>query len=136
MCSLSWNRGGMVNRIRLILGLEAAIFIGAALIHFEVVLDGHYDREAGIAESVIAIVLLAGLLTSLLRPAATRRAGIIAQGFALVGTFVGVTLLLTVGPRTTLDIVIHLVMVIVLVIGLLFTVPASRRVSERVTTGI
>jgi hypothetical protein len=116
--------------------LEAAIFIGAALIHFEVVLDGYYDREAGIAESVIAIVLLAGLLTSLLRPAATRRAGIIAQGFALVGTFVGVTLLLTVGPRTTLDIVIHLVMVIVLVIGLLFTVPASRRVSERVTTGI
>jgi len=48
------------------------------------------------------------LLTSLLRPAATRQAGIIAQGFALAGTFVGVTLLLTVGPRTTLDIVIHL----------------------------
>ncbi len=119
----------MVNRIRLFLGLEAAIFIAAALIHFEVVLDGYYDREAGIAESVIAVVLLIGLLTSLLRPAGTRRAGILVQGFALVGTFVGVTLLVTLGPRTTLDIVIHLVMVIVLVIGLIFTVRTPRTVS-------
>jgi hypothetical protein len=126
----------MINRIRLLLGLEAAIFIAAALIHFEVLLDGYYDQGAGIAESVIAVVLLAGLLTSLVRPAATRRAGIIAQGFALVGTFVGVTLLLTVGPRTTLDIVIHLVMVIVLVTGLITTVRAPRTVSGRVTTGI
>ena len=58
----------MVNRIRLFLGLKAAVFIAAALIHFGGVLDGYNDREAGTAESVIAIVLLAGLLTSLLRP--------------------------------------------------------------------
>jgi hypothetical protein len=125
----------MLNRIRLFLGLEAAIFIVAALIHFEVVLDGYYDREAGIAESVIAVALLAGLLTSLLRPDMTRRAGIIAQGFALAGTFVGLTLLLTVGPRATLDLVIHLVMVLVLVIGLVTTVRAPT-VSGRLTTGI
>ena len=126
----------MVNRIRLFLGLAAAIFCAAALIHFEVILDGYDDRGAGIAESVIAVVLLAALLISLLRPSATRRAGIIAQGFALAGTFVGVTLLFTVGPRTTLDIVIHLVMVIVLVTGLIVTVRAPRTVSGRVTTGI
>jgi hypothetical protein len=126
----------MINRIRLFLGLEAAIFIAAALIHFEVVLDGYYDQGAGTAESIIAVVLLAGLLTSFLRPAVTRRAGIVAQGFALVGTFVGVTLLLTVGPRTTLDIVIHLVMVVVLVIGLVATLRAPRTVSGRVTMGI
>ena len=98
----------MVNRIRLFLGLEAAVFIAAALIHFGVVLDGYNDQEAGTAESVIAIVLLAGLLTSLLRPDWTRRAGILVQGFALVGTFVGLTLLITLGPRTLLDISIHL----------------------------
>ncbi len=128
----------MVNRIRLFLGLEAAIFIVAALIHFEVVLDGYYDREAGIAESVIAIVLLAGLLTSLLWPAATRRAGIIAQGFALAGTFVGVTLSSPWAHGPLLDIVIHLVMVVVLVTGLHSTVRAhpaqfqggSQRVSD------
>jgi hypothetical protein len=73
------------------LGLEAAVFIAAALIHFGVVMDGYNDQEAGTAESVLAIVLLAGLLTSLLRPDWTRRAGILVQGFALVGTFVGLT---------------------------------------------
>ena len=99
----------MVNHIRLFLGLEAAVFIAAALIHFGVVLDGYNDQEAGTAESVIAIVLLAGLLTSLLRPDWTRRAGILVQGFALVGTFVGLTLLVTLGPRTLLDIAIHVV---------------------------
>jgi len=71
--------------------LEAAVFIAAALIHFGVVMDGYNDQEAGTAESVLAIVLLAGLLTSLLRPDWTRRAGILVQGFALVGTFVGLT---------------------------------------------
>ena len=126
----------MVNRIRLFLGLEAAVFIAAALIHFGVVLDGYNDQEAGTAESVIAIVLLAGLLTSLLRPDWTRRAGILVQGFALVGTFVGLTLLVTLGPRTVLDIAIHVVMVVLLVIGLIVTVraPATfQGMSHRVT---
>jgi uncharacterized membrane protein YeaQ/YmgE (transglycosylase-associated protein family) len=126
----------MINRIRRFLGLEAAVFVAAAIIHFEVVLDGYADQEAGTAESVIAIVLLAGLLTSLLRPDWTRRAGILVQGFALVGTFVGLTLLVTLGPRTVLDIAIHVVMVAVLVLGLVVTVrtPATfRGVSHRVT---
>jgi hypothetical protein len=126
----------MVNRIRLFLGLEAAVFIAAALIHFGVVLDGYNDQEAGTAESVIAIVLLAGLLTSLLRPDWTRRAGILVQGFALVGTFVGLTLLVTLGPRSVLDVAIHVVMVVLLVSGLIVTVRASatfQGMSHRVT---
>jgi hypothetical protein len=75
----------------------------AALIHFEVILDGYLDREAGTAESIIAVVLLGGLSASLLRFAITRRAGILAQGFALAGTFVGVALLLSWahGPPST-----------------------------------
>ena len=48
----------MVNRIRLFLALEAAIFIMAALIDFEVILDGYLDQEAGTTESIIAVVLL------------------------------------------------------------------------------
>ena len=126
----------MVNRIRLFLALEAAIFIVAALIHFEVIFDGYLDREAGTAESIIALVLLGGLLASMMRPAVTRRAGLIAQVFALAGTFVGVTLLFAVGPRTTLDVFIHLLMVVVLVAGLLVTIRTPRSVSERVTSGI
>ena len=126
----------MVNRIRLLLALQAAIFIVAGLIHFEVILDGYLDREAGTAEGIIAVVLLGGLAASLLRPAVTRRAGIIAEGFALAGTFVGVTLLFTVGPRTTVDVVIHLLMVVVLLVGLIVTVRTPRPVSGRVTSGI
>ena len=57
-----------------------------------------------------------------MRPDWTRRAGILVQGFALVGTFVGLTLLITLGPRTLLDFSIHVVMVALLVIGLIVTV--------------
>ena len=126
----------MVDRIRLFLALESAIFIVAPLIHFEVILDGYPDREAGTAESIIAVVLLAGLSASLFRPAITRRAGILSQGFALAGTFVGLMLLFTVGPRTTLDLVIHVLMVVVLIAGLIVTVRTPRSVSGRVTSGI
>jgi hypothetical protein len=126
----------MVNRIRRFLALEAAIFIVAALIHLEVIVDGYPDREAGTAESIIAVVLVGGLLASMLRPAVTRRAGLITQGFALAGTLIGVTLLFTLGPRTTLDVFIHLLMVVVLVVGLVVTVRIPRFVSGRVTSGI
>jgi hypothetical protein len=103
------------------LGLEAAIFFMAALIHFEVLFDGYPDREAGIAESVIGLVLLAGLIFATLVPNRTRLVALIVQGFALAGTFVGLTLLFTIGPITSLDLVIHLVMVAVLITGLVMT---------------
>jgi hypothetical protein len=50
---------------------------------------GYEHRQARIAESVIAAVLLAGLAWSWLRPAWTRRTGLAVQGFALLGTLVG-----------------------------------------------
>ncbi|MGH8952025.1 MAG: hypothetical protein ACRDX9_11425 [Acidimicrobiia bacterium] len=111
----------MIQQIRFFLGLEVLIFLSAALIHFDVLLGGYPDRSAGIAESVIAGVLLLGLIISLARPPSTRAAGLAAQIFALLGTFVGVTLLFVVGPRTTVDIVIHLVMVLALIAGLVVT---------------
>ncbi|MGH8872393.1 MAG: hypothetical protein ACRDWS_10490 [Acidimicrobiia bacterium] len=119
----------MTRRIRSFLGLQVLIFLLAALTHFEVLFDGYPDREAGIAESVIGGVLLAGLALTWIRPGwAARTTGILVQGFALLGTFVGVTLLFVVGPRTTLDLVIHLVMVLVLIIGLVVTMRAPSRV--------
>jgi peptidoglycan/LPS O-acetylase OafA/YrhL len=112
----------MIERIRLFLVLEIAVFVAAALVHFEVLADGYDDAGAGIAESVIAIVLLGGLLLSLVRPETTREACLVAQAFGLLGTLVGTTLLITVGPRTTLDIVFHVTMLVLLVIGLAVTV--------------
>lgn len=113
----------VTGRIRLFLGMAAAIFVIASLIHFGL-LEGYEDRGAAIAESVIALVLIAGLLASLARPDSTRRVGILALGFALAGTLVGSTLLLTVGPRTTLDVAIHLVMIVVVATGLIVALRA------------
>jgi hypothetical protein len=103
---------------------EAATFVVAALIHFGLFIRGYEHREASIAESVIAGVLLVGLVLTWVRPASTRAIGLAAQGFALVGTLVGIfTIAIGIGPRTVPDITYHVVIVIVLIYGL---VVASR----------
>ena len=115
----------MTRRIRVFLLLEAAAFAAAALVHFGVLVHGYEHRQARVAESVIALVLLAGLLLSWVRPALTREAGLAAQGFALLGTLVGVfTIIVGVGPRTLPDVVYHLGIVAVLVWGLMVALRA------------
>lgn len=113
----------MTRIIRLLMLFEALTFFIAAAIHFQILFDGYGHREAGTAESVIGCVLLIGLVVSLLRPFWTAAAGIWAQSFALLGTFVGIFMILIgVGPQTTADIVYHIGIVIVLVIGLTIAV--------------
>jgi hypothetical protein len=111
--------------IRLFMFLEAAAFIVAALIHAGLLVDGYEHREARIAESVIAVLLLAGLALTRIRPRSTRRAGLAAQAFALLGTLVGIfTIAIGAGPRTVADIVYHVGIVVVLVSGLAVAVRA------------
>jgi hypothetical protein len=114
----------MNRQIQLFLGVEVVIFLVAALTHFEVLFDGYADRGAAIAESVIGVVLVAGLVTASVRPASAPTVGIVVQAFALLGTFVGLVLLLAVGPSTLLDITFHLVMALVLITGLMVTIRA------------
>jgi hypothetical protein len=88
-------------------------------VHFGVLLRGHEHGKAGTAESVIAAVLLAGLAWTWIRPAAARAAGLAVQGFALLGTLVGLfTIAVGVGPRTVPDLAFHGGIVAVLVWGL------------------
>jgi hypothetical protein len=95
-------------------------------VHSGVLIDGYEHDDARIAESVIAVVLLAGLAWSWVRPAQTREAGIAAQGFALLGTFVGLfTIAIGVGPRTALDVVYHVAIVLVLIWGLRLAMRAT-----------
>jgi hypothetical protein len=109
---------------------EAVTFMAAALVHAGVLVDGYEHREARIAESVIAAVLLLGSTLAGLRPQWTRAAGLAAQGFALLGTLVGiVTIAVGIGPRTAPDVVYHAGIVIVLVFGL----AAAARARGRVT---
>lgn len=108
--------------VRWFLTAEAALFAIAALIHAGVLLRGYEHTSARNAESVIALVLAAGLALSAAAPERMRAIGFGAQGFALLGTFVGLfTIAIGVGPQSALDLILHAGMVTLLVIGLIAT---------------
>ena len=77
---------------------------------------------------MIGGTLLLGLVLTAFRPASTRAVGLAAQGFALLGTLVGIsTIAIGVGPRTVADITFHLAIVIVLVFGVIMAVRVNNR---------
>jgi hypothetical protein len=109
----------MAKTLRLFMLVEAATFIVAASIHAGLLIAGYAHREARIAETIIALVLLVGAALTWIRPMSARAAGLAAQGFALLGTLVGIfTIAIGIGPRSALDIVYHVTIVAVLVWGL------------------
>jgi hypothetical protein len=108
----------MTHAIRFFLLFEAAAFIVAALIHRGHILEGYGHQRAHIAESIIAAVLFGGLLLSLFMKDWTRNVAIVVQAFAILGTLVGIfTIIVGVGPRTVPDVVYHIAMMCVLVVG-------------------
>ena len=110
---------GEGRKLDLLLRFEILAFAAAALVHAGVLVDGYEHREAYTAETIIAVVLLAGLLIGGLRPRWAPRVVLAAQAFALLGTLVGVfTIVIGVGPRTVPDVVYHVLMVPVLAWGL------------------
>jgi hypothetical protein len=120
----------MKKTIRGFVLFECVAFMAAALTHFGVLVRGYEHHKAGTAESVIALVLLVGLLLTLIRPQSMRGIGLAVQGFALVGTLVGIfTIVIGIGPRTIPDITYHILIVAVLVWGLVTT--SRARQSER-----
>src|SRR5438046_3209097 len=105
--------------IRTSLLLESATFLSAAALHFGALFSGFAHGAAAAAEGVIASVLLGGLLATWIGPRTVRGIALTVQGFALIGTFVGLfTIAIGIGPRTGPDLVIHAIMVIELVWGL------------------
>jgi hypothetical protein len=109
----------MTSLVRTFLSVEAASFYAAALLHSGIVAAGHAHWKAATAESVIGTVLLLGLLWTVFSPGSSRAAGLGAQGFALLGTCVGVfTIIIGVGPRTPLDFALHAGFIALLITGL------------------
>ena len=116
----------MPRTIRFFLLIEAASFIAASLVHSGVLITGYEHQKARIAESVLAVVLLSAAVLTWVRPTWTRKAGLAAQGFALLGTLVGIfTIIVGVGPRTVPDVVYHITIVAVLVWGLVIAKQAD-----------
>ena len=115
----------MIRTIRVFLLVEAATFVLAAMIHFGALLEGYRHQQAGTAEAVIAVVLLAGLALTWSRSPWARRAAIGAQAFAILGVLVGLfTIAIGIGPRTALDIAYHVGILAVLIVGLAIAVRA------------
>jgi hypothetical protein len=113
-----------IRTFRRLLLFEAATFVMAASIHFGAFLSGYTHHKAGTAESVIAIVLLAGWALTWGNSSRARAAVIGAQAFGILGVCVGLfTIAIGVGPRTVLDVVYHLAILTTLAAGLV----AARR---------
>src|ERR1700716_2626037 len=111
--------GAPARTVRGFLALQVVIFLAAASMHFGLLLSGHVHRAAGTAESVIAIVLLAGLALTWAPPPWNGRAAVSAQTFGIFGTLVGlITIAIGVGPRTNVDLAAHGLMLVVLTSGL------------------
>ncbi len=111
-----------VQRVRSFLIVQTATFFAAASLHLGLLTPAYAFLAAAIPESLIGSVLLIGLAATWIRPATFRSFGIVAQGFALAGTFVGIFAILAgIGPRTVLDLAIHGTMVVELATGLIVT---------------
>ncbi|MGH2377689.1 MAG: hypothetical protein ACRDGT_04370 [Candidatus Limnocylindria bacterium] len=107
------------RKIRLFMLAEGVTFATVALVHAGVIPVGSLDPIASIAESVIAVVLLAAFGLTFISPARARAAGLGAQGFALAFTLVGTYFTLRFpGVSTMGDAVFHVVIVFVLLWGL------------------
>jgi hypothetical protein len=121
----------MSQTIRRFLLLQGVSFVIAASFHSGALVDGYEHREAAIAESIIAVVLLVGFGLTWVWPSRTRLIGIVAQAFALLGTSVGVFVIaIGVGPRTVPDIVYHVAIVVALIWGLVVAARAPADVTR------
>ncbi len=108
--------------IHLLLITEIIIFLLASLTHRGVIIHGYEHSRAWIAEGIICLVLLTGLIFTLFSPGGLKTISLAVQGFALFGTFVGIfTITIGIGPRTIPDYILHAVLVILLVWGIIET---------------
>jgi hypothetical protein len=118
---------GTIWRVRGFLLLQIAIFLALVSIHFGLLIGGYRHRNAGTTESVIAAVLVAGLLLTWTPPPWSRRAATAAQSFGILGVLLGLfTIALGIGPRTTLDLALSAGLLLTLVAGLAITLRKRR----------
>ena len=111
----------MNSVVRVILTVATVAFGLATLIHAGVLINGYEHHKAATAESIIAPVLALGFIATLLWPASIRNIALCVEGFALLGTSVGVFMIVIVIGRTVFDIVLHALLIAGLVAGLIVT---------------
>jgi len=108
--------------VRALILVQVVVFAAASLLHRGIPVSGFESPAAAIAEAIIAVVLAAGLALTWIARRRARAIALAVQAFALIGTGVGLFVILRGrGPSTPLDLVIHLAMVALLVAGLWLT---------------
>jgi hypothetical protein len=114
--------------VRGFLLVQIGMFLVLVAIHFGLLIDGYDHAAAGTSESVIAVVLIFGLLLTWTALPWSRRAATAAQSFGTLGVVVGLfTFALGIGPRTMVDLSLNLVLLLTLVVGLAVTRRAALR---------
>jgi peptidoglycan/LPS O-acetylase OafA/YrhL len=117
------------SRIAGLIGLVAFSLAVFSALHLSGTIPGqaksHGPSDAGIAEAVICVVLLAGLIFLLRSPGRGRTAAIAATGFAILGFAVGLTSTVEGGPA--IDLVYHLtgLPLLIVILILLVRTPAA-----------
>jgi hypothetical protein len=98
--------------------VELALFTFAALVHGGVIPGAETYPRVAVVETVVAVVLAAGVLMSFVSPAQTRPVALFTQAVALLGVVVGVvTIIMGLSPKTVGNIVVHAVMLITVALG-------------------
>jgi hypothetical protein len=127
-----------VQRIQVVLMLEAGMFILAALARFGI--HGHtsVDFTTGVAESILALIVLSALALGVSRPVASVDIALAAQIVALLAQVVGMLGLLAgaylgdaAGPQATVGIIYRAAMIAVLIGGVCLTWQAPYAAGSR-----
>jgi hypothetical protein len=121
--------GRTIWTIRGFLLVQIAIFLALVSIHFGLLIGGYRHQNAGTTESVIAALMVVGLLLTWMPPPWSRRAAIAAQSFGTLGVLAGlVTIAVGIGPRTILDLALNAVLLLTLIAGLAMTKRGAQHV--------
>ncbi len=100
--------------------VETVLFAFAALVHRGLFFPGYEHQHAALAELIAAVVLAAGLIYSFGSADSTRRVAIVVQGLALLAVIAGfISIGAGVGPSTTPDLAMRIIMFITLSLGVL-----------------
>jgi hypothetical protein len=130
----SYARGAgrsATSRIPALIAFEAVTLAAMSALHLSGVISGGsrpYDpTDAGVAEAIICVALLAGAVAMVRDPSRGRTVALAATGFALMGFIAGLTF--TIRGGLAADVVYHATMLPLLIatVALLVRKPAADR---------
>lgn len=108
----------MTGTLRWIMAVAALSLLVAAALHAGLVIPGPFN-DASMYETGVASVLIVGLGLTFIGPAWARWGGLAATVLALAGTSIGLYVALRgLGPNTVPDIVYHVALIALLLVGI------------------